>query len=78
MNISDASSDLNFLYVRDGTIFTLEVRQDPPFADEPVENPLIEAVGIPKKTTYGYMALVVFDSENWTKMKKLRVQLQAL
>ena len=72
-NISDASSNLNFLYVRDGTIFTLEVRQDPPIADEPVEIPLIEAGELPKKTTYGYMALVVFDSGNWTKIKNLRV-----
>lgn len=65
--MSDDSSDLNFMCVRDGTIFTLEKRQKPT-ADNPAP------VAVPSEwPTFGYLALAIFDQIPWKRIKALKV-----
>lgn len=61
MDVSDDSSDLNFLSVSDGTIFSL---QDEKASINKDHQPL-----------YGYLGLLVFSSDHWKKLKQLNVRI---
>lgn len=73
IGVSDESSDLNFFCVRDGTIFTLEEREEPSDEAKPVIEPVRESSGGLTPPSYGYLALVVFDNEHWRRVKGLNV-----
>ena len=65
--MSDDSSDLNFICVRDGTIFTLEKHQKPT-----PENPTPVMVRS-EWPTFGFLALAVFEQVPWKRIKALKV-----
>lgn len=67
--MSDDSSELNFLCVRDGSIFTLKDRPKP---DETVPE-MVPSCDPNDKPSFGYLALVVFESNPWRKIKALKV-----
>ena len=66
VGLSDDSQDVNFMMVRDGTIFTLEQRRKS--LDVNAEDKSEE-----KSSNYGYLALLVFDAVNWKHLKTMNV-----
>jgi len=62
---SEDSGDFNFMYVRDGTIFTLEQQQQRLNEDSVDQEK--------KSINYGFMALLVFDSQHWRRIKTMNV-----
>ena len=62
---SDDGEDFSFMYVRDGTIFTLE---KPQLRQE--EGPVNKEK---ESINYGYLALLVFDSQHWKHIKAMNV-----
>ena len=65
MGQSDDGEDFSFMYVRDGTIFTLE---KPQLRQE--EGPVNKEK---ESINYGYLALLVFDSQHWKHIKAMNV-----
>lgn len=80
--MSEDISDLNFLCLRDGTIFTLQER--PKFPSDVSRTSPTEAapklvasdpsLSVELRPSFGYLALAVFDREHWKKIKSLKVR----
>ncbi|KAI9561820.1 hypothetical protein GHT06_012781 [Daphnia sinensis] len=73
VSMSEDSSDLNFLCVRDGTIFTFEKPQQSythevgSVAEQSFEEPQ------DKKVTFGFLGLAIFEAEHWKSIRKQRI-----
>ena len=65
--MADDSSEMNFLYVQDGTIFTLKERPKPDGTETELSSILND------RPPFGYLALAVFDSTHWNRIKALKV-----
>ena len=70
--MSDDSSELKFLYVMDGTIFT--TLDDPSKKKDQLQGDSSQLL----KPSYGYLALVVFDNDYWKKISPLKVSFKKL
>ena len=68
-SISDESPDYNWLYVRDGTIFTLEKRTDGAGSKRRHSDPPDAA----ESPTYGFTALIVLNADQWRQTKSMKV-----
>lgn len=72
--MSEDSSDLNFLCVWDGTIFTFQKRQQS--ATNEVQTVVEDSFKEPKgeHITFGFLGLAIFESEPWKSIKTQRVK----
>jgi hypothetical protein len=68
-SISDESPDYNWLYVRDGTIFTLEKRTDGAGSKRRHSDPPRTS----DSPTYGFTALIVLNADQWRQAKSMKV-----
>ena len=69
--MSDDSSDLNFLCVQDGTIFTLQKQPEPQQSALGIEQ--IDLEPNERKPSFGFLGLAVFEPEQWKTIKTQRV-----
>lgn len=73
VSMSEDSSDLNFLCVQDGTIFTFEKRQQSNTheAGSLTEQSFKESQV--QKLTFGFLGLAIFETEYWKSIRNQRI-----
>lgn len=74
--MSEGVSDLNFLCLRDGTIFTLQERPKIPIDESAVPALVASDPSLSQelRPSFGYLALAVFEREHWKRIKSLKVR----
>ena len=70
--MSEDSSDLHFLCVRDGTIFTL-LKQPTPHQPEPGIQQMNSSEANERKSSFGFLGLAIFEHDQWKRIKTQNV-----
>ncbi|XP_057376353.1 uncharacterized protein LOC130697467 [Daphnia carinata] len=73
VSMSEDSSDLNFLCVWDGTIFTFEKRQQSTTHEASSVTEQISKESQGSKLTFGFLGLAIFETECWNSIRKQRI-----